>query len=298
MPGRKLLTDADWIPTHFGAYDPEMIRRRAVLTETINRFDNGKLIPHYQKLAQQNLANWSATSNTLTTSQQVLVKAGDWGVVTHALTVEFGECFAVLNMANPFIPGGAYVEGAPAQEENIYRRTDCHFSIGPEVYDEVQDCYHYAMTRLLLAEQGEVYLDSKTPRTCIRGPEDRERSDLGYAWLDDDQVFPFFELRAAAQDLRDGSYFSTTEAHKRIAAQLDTLIKHNIRHVILGAHGCGAFMNPSQEIARIYHEEISRRAKSFSVVAFAIFNAGYGPDNYTPFANQFESPLWLGTESG
>ena len=62
MPGRKLLTDADWIPTHFGAYDPEMIRRRAVLAETINRFDNGKLIPHYQKLAQQNLANWSTAT--------------------------------------------------------------------------------------------------------------------------------------------------------------------------------------------------------------------------------------------
>jgi len=297
MPGRKLLTDADWIPTHFGSNDPEMIRRREVIHETVERFDHGKLVPHYQKLAQQNLADWSTASNTPTTSQQVLVKAGDWGVVTHELTVEFGKCFAVLNMANPFIPGGAYVEGAPAQEENIYRRTDCHFSIGPEVYNKVQDCYHYAMTRLLLAEQGEVYLDSKTPRTCIRGPEDRERSDLGYAWLDDDQVFPFFELRSAAQDLRDGSYFSTAEAHKRIAAQLDTLIKHNIRHVVLGAHGCGAFMNPSQEIARIYYEEISHRAKSFSVVAFAIFNAGYGPDNYRTFADQFETPLWLGTSS-
>ena len=33
MPGRKLLTDADWIPTHFGANDPEMIRRRQVFGE-------------------------------------------------------------------------------------------------------------------------------------------------------------------------------------------------------------------------------------------------------------------------
>ena len=116
MPGRKLLTDADWIPTHFGPYDSEMIRRRAVLTETIDRFENGKLVPHYQKLTQQNLANWSAVSNTSQASQQVLVKEGDWGVVTHALTVEFGKCFAVLNMANPFIPGGDYIEGAPDQE--------------------------------------------------------------------------------------------------------------------------------------------------------------------------------------
>ena len=82
MPGRKLLTDADWIPTHFGAFDPEMIRRRAVLAETINRFDNGKLVravlaetinrfdngklvPHYHKLAQQNLTNWSAATKSV-----------------------------------------------------------------------------------------------------------------------------------------------------------------------------------------------------------------------------------------
>lgn len=294
MPGRKLLTEADWIPTHFGANDPAMIRRREVIHETVERFDNGQRIPHYQSLAQQNLAAWSAASQPHT-QQHVRVKEGDWGVVTQALTIEFGQCFAVLNMANPFIPGGAYVEGAPAQEENIFRRTDCHFSIGPDEYDEVQDCYHYPMTRLLLAEQGEVYLDAANPRTCIRGPEDRDRSDLGYAWLDDNQVFPFFELRAAAQDLRDGSYFSTAEAEKRIAAQLDTLIKHNIRHAVLGAHGCGAFMNPTQEVAWIYHEQINRRSESFSVIAFAIFNAGYGPDNFTPFARQFSETILLGS---
>ena len=43
---------------------------------------------------------------------------------------------------------------------------------------------------------------------CIRGAEERERSDLGYRWLEDEEVFPFFELRSAALDLRDGTPFS------------------------------------------------------------------------------------------
>ena len=77
MPGRKLLTDADWIPTHFGPSDLEMIRRRAILHETIDRFENGKLITHYQKLAQQNLVNWSAARKPPPASQHVLVKQGD-----------------------------------------------------------------------------------------------------------------------------------------------------------------------------------------------------------------------------
>jgi uncharacterized protein (TIGR02452 family) len=87
--------------------------------------------------------------------------------------------------------------------------------------------------------------------------------------------------------LRDGTSFDRREAAQRIAAQLDTLRFQQVRHVVLGAHGCGAFLNPADEIALIYRQEIDRRRNDFSVVSFAIFNAGYGPDNYTPFAVAF-----------
>jgi hypothetical protein len=45
-----------------------------------------------------------------------------------------------------------------------------------------------------------VYLDKDRPRVCIRGPEERASANLGYRWLTDEQLFPFFELRAAAQE--------------------------------------------------------------------------------------------------
>jgi uncharacterized protein (TIGR02452 family) len=97
-------------------------------------------------------------------------------------------------------------------------------------------------------------------------------------------VFPFFELRAAAQDLRDGSNFDPNGARRRVSAQLETLRDHRIRHVVLGAFGCGAFRNPAHRVAQIYWEEITARSADFTVVAFAIFSAGYGPDNFMPFA--------------
>lgn len=294
MPGRKLLTEHDWIPPHYGPSDPEMVRRRQILRETISHFDNGNRIPELQRLAKQNVARWHLERIVENEPIQVQILQGDWGVVTQSMTRKYGKCFAVLNMANAFVPGGAYVEGASAQEENIFRRTDCHFYIGSDEYNEVQDCYHYAMSQLISAVNGEVYLDVRNPRVCVRGPEDRERSDLGYPWLDDKDVFPFFELRSAGQDLRDGSTFDEPNARRRIAAQLDTLIKHGVRHVVLGAQGCGAFMNPSEDVARIYYEEIALRHSSFTVIAFAIFNSGYGPDNFSPFANQFENGLVLG----
>ena len=100
-------------------------------------------------------------------------------------------------------------------------------------------------------------------------------------------MFLFFELRASARDLRDGSDFDPHDARRRISAQLDTLRDHQIRYVVLGAFGCGAFRNPAHRVAQIYREEITARAEDFAVVAFAIFSAGYGPDNFTPFAEAF-----------
>jgi hypothetical protein len=95
--------------------------------------------------------------------------------------------------------------------------------------------------------------------------------------------------RAAARDLRDGSAFDADEARRRIVAQLDSLAAHGIRHAALGGFGCGAFLNPGAEVARLYKEELARRADDFCVVAFAIYAAGYGPGNFGPFKAVFES---------
>jgi hypothetical protein len=287
MPGRRLLSEDDHIDERYGPTHPDMVRRRAILRETLDRFSTANPPNKYQLLAQTNLQHWRDSRKQRFDSLGIHVLSGDWGEVTHSMTRAHGTCFAALNMANAFVPGGAYVEGASAQEENMFRRTDCHFHVGPKEYDPTRDRYHPSITSLLSAEYGKVYLDSENPRVCIRGPENRSRSDLGYEWLPDDEVFPFFELRAAAQDLRDGSAFLASNARQRIAAQLDTLIEHNVRHVVLGASGCGAFLNPAQRIAELYREEIDKRKQYYCVIAFAIFSAGYGPNNLAPFQRVF-----------
>jgi hypothetical protein len=255
-----------------------------ILRETLDKFNQADPSDQYHQLAAVNLTRWKAESTTLVPAGQVQVISGDWEEVTRALTKTHGVCFAVLNMANAYVPGGGYVEGMVAQEENMFRRTDCHFQVRLDEYDASVDRYLPEMTRLLSAEEGKVYLDTEQPRVCIRGPEDRTREDLGYPWLADDEIFPFFELRAAAQDLRHGSTFDAAQARRRIAAQLDTLRDGDARYAVLGAFGCGAFQNPSTEVARLYREEIDKRRGDFALIAFAIFAAGYGPGNYAPFA--------------
>jgi hypothetical protein len=259
--------------------------RNKVLIETLITLEQsaGAL----KAAAESNMFRWEKHGYPPSNSCRIIVRTGDWGDVTLALTKEFGTCFAVLNMANAKTFGGGYTHGAAAQEENMFRRTDCHFSMPKSQLNNGK--YDKDMTNLLNAKDGKVSLDIKNPRICIRGPEDRDKDNLGYPWLEKSDWFLFYELRAAAMDLRpNGEGFDEKETRKRVKAQLDTLKENNIRHVVLSAFGCGAFLNPAVGVAKIYHELLKDYTKFFDVVAFAIFNAGYGPNNYVPFANVFE----------
>jgi len=83
--------------------------------------------------------------------------------------------------------------------------------------------------------------------------------------------------------------FDETEMRKRIVAQFETLKAGGVRHAVLSAFGCGAFLNPAPDVARLYREELEERLTDFDSVVFAVFNAGYGSDNFMPFKQEMES---------
>jgi hypothetical protein len=281
MPGRDLLPESAFKD---GLYaDPVMVWRREILRQTLNTLESLSTRDRYLHLACANVARWREAAGDRPAEPKVRVLAGDWGEMTLALTRELGETFAVLNMANAHWPGGAYVEGAVAQEEDMFRRTDCHFAVSDDELDPVSGRYRQAVTDLINGVAGVVYLETTRPRVCVRGPEVPSPDPSGYAWLPDNKIFPFFELRAAACDYRDGRPFDEDDARRRIVAQLETLIEQGIRHAVLGASGCGAFRNPSEAVARIYKQELTKRLSEFDCVAFAIYDAGYGPENFEPF---------------
>jgi len=262
-------------------------RRVEIFIETLVALESRGAEDHYHRIAASNLGRWMRAARAESKDLRVEVCPEDWGVVAGRLSRETGECFAILNMANAYFPGGGYLRGAAAQEENMFRRTDCHFGVRPEHVKAEGETYSEAMSRLISGCEGRVYLDIESPRVCVRGPEDPGHPDLGYRWLNEGEIFMFYELRAAAVDCSDGVAFDAAEARRRIAAQLDTLIANEVRHVVLGAFGCGAFANPAHVVAGLYKELICERARHFTRIAFAIHNAGYGPDNYAPFAEAF-----------
>ncbi|NDH69729.1 MAG: DUF2263 domain-containing protein, partial [Gammaproteobacteria bacterium] len=272
--------------------DPRNRLRQIILFETLRLFEAQSDGLYYHRLARDNLARWAVTAANKSQKSQstcvVSVIEGDWGDVTHQLTKEHGVCFAVLNMANAYRPGGGYTSGASAQEENMIRRTDCHFALDRNEMKTRDNKLIYTdrFTDLINGKNGYVYLDTTNPRVCIRGSEKFNAPNLGYELLPNDEIFPFYELRAAAVNLKGREHlYNHHETRKRVAAQLDTLIRHGVRHVVLSAFGCGAFKNPAEEVARAYHEELQlmRRWTHFDVIVFAIFFAGNGPNNFEAF---------------
>lgn len=305
MAGRTLRDESSFAGGRYD--DPMLAQRRAVLRETVERLAHGGR-ERYAALAQENLARWvrardasqerGAGAREPGAGPRVRVLPLDWGVAAAQLTRETGQCCAVLNMANAYCPGGAYVEGTAAQEENMFRRTDCHEAVPSAELDPRTEYYLPEVTALLSARDGYVYLDTDTPRVCVRGPEDRGRADLGYAWLADQDVFPFYELRAAALDLRDGSPFDEVEAGRRIVAQLRTLAEAGVTCAVLSAFGCGAFLNPAERVAGLYRAALAAHGSTLREVLFAIYAPGYGPDNYTPFARAFDAGAALVERGG
>ena len=198
----------------------------------------------------------------------------------------------VLNMANETTPGGGYRSGSAAQEENLFRRSDLHFCFKPgdvrrDYANPSRERYSLKMTRLISGCSDEVYV-SETPRICIRGSEEFENPTLGYRLYDDAEAFPFYEMRSAAFIVGNSPESEEAEARQRIRAQLNSARKAGHRVLVLSAFGCGAFGGTPELVAKVYCEELKLHADYFSLVAFGIFYAGWGANNYEVFREVFQ----------
>lgn len=327
-----------------GLIDPRSMEnerrtRMEVLHDTIARFKDPAERQRLQLKGLQNLARWSKDSCLASPDGQckVVVEQGDLLDTVLKYTRMHGKLYAALNMANEFYPGGGYREGCVAQEENMARRTDMHYTFTSYVVAGHKNrlCYTKPMRDLISGKHGLVYL-SEHPLICIKGreevpnqpskqpskqppkqsslqaipeAEDEPPKEFGYALLPETEIFPFLELRSAALDLRQAKQETArrllgrdfkfevttsemadlaiwTETRARIDAQFRTLVLRGIRHVVLSAFGCGAFKNDASVVASLYKEvllEYMQNGFFFESVVFAVYHAGYGPNNYDIF---------------
>ena len=202
---------------------------------------------------------------------------------------------AVLNFANPVNPGGGVTVGAMAQEECLCRSSNLYKCISHQnVYGEYYAYHqrrgdHLYSDRLIYTENVVVF----------------KNDDPVPSLLPKKQWFQVDVITCAAPNLRskpsnkynsgDGdksvsiSDKNLLELHKkRLRRMLDVIVLEGAENVILGAFGCGAFMNKPEVVARAAKEVIVDYMYAFKNIEFAVY-CGRDMNNYTVFERAFKS---------
>lgn len=202
---------------------------------------------------------------------------------------------AVLNMASRQNPGGGVANGAGAQEENLFRRTNLfqslyRFAQFGQDYGIKPSRHQYPLDR----NWGGVY----SRQACVfRGAE----SD-GYPLIENPYYLDFIAVPAVNRPELD--------AKNRIVPYLAEATKNKMRTIlrialangndslVLGAMGCGAFCNPPAHVAELFHDvlEEDEFKDRFVKIIFAIIDdhnahRSHNPQgNYLPFFKEFSKP--------
>eukprot|EP01052_Picozoa_sp_SAG31_P017564 SAG31_NODE_1207_length_9383_cov_5.316351_4_plen_1216_part_00 len=190
-------------------------------------------------------------------------------------------CFTnlLLVQANRKYPGGGWRNGAGAQEENIFRRSNCcHFLEADRHWPLPGASNSHALrspARYPIAEFGGIY----TPGVLIfRGPESE-----GYPFLP--QPHPISMVATAAYHqpkLDKHNKLSPTDASKtkrKIAALLAIGLAHGHDAIVLSAFGCGAFRNPPEHVAELFKQcllDDAEGSNSSSEARGSGFNSRFG----------------------
>jgi uncharacterized protein (TIGR02452 family) len=196
--------------------------------------------------------------------------------LVHALELAAeGHRPVCLNMASHRHPGGGYLEGAGAQEENLFRRTAYHAFIGegapwrpPEI-------------RYPLPEFAGIY-SPEVP--VLRGPESER-----YPFLDQPRAMSFVAVAAYFQPPMEGTRLTREIAEKtlrKLRLIFEIALAQGHDAVVLSAIGCGAFRNPPSHMAELFAQVLEEGwGKSFRRVRFAIIDDhnARGEGNLRPF---------------
>ena len=153
----------------------------------------------------------------------------------------------ILNMANAKTPGGGWRNGAGAQEESLFRRTNyLHSLIDPQRLGSKK--------RYPLAEFGGVY----SPGVLSF----RANEASGYAFLPAPEPYSFIAAAAinrprlvqVSRGRKRLEPKSASKTKRKLGAVLSIGLDHGHDAIILSAFGCGAFKNPPEQIAEIFKE--------------------------------------------
>jgi uncharacterized protein (TIGR02452 family) len=164
----------------------------------------------------------------------------------------------VLNMASDFKPGGGVENGARAQEECLFRRTNYFMHLNKRTTS-----YPFSSTQV-------VY----TPSVAVLKNADYELYDY-VRFLD------FIACAGIRKPRLENGHMTKRDMallKKKIHILCQVAIKFDHDSLILGALGCGAFACPPDDVASCFKEVLNEYSGCFKLVEFAVLSDGSNPN--------------------
>lgn len=187
-------------------------------------------------------------------------------IAAHRLMIDEGvEALALLNFASARNPGGGFIRGAKAQEEDLARASALHACLLAEAAQP-----YYRINRV---EKSTLYTDHMiwSPRVPFFRTNSKNLLDQ-----------PYFPSVITAPAPNAGPYLSRggkrrklSECLVRRAGMVLALARDKgQRNLLLGAWGCGVFQNHPPEVADAFGQwlEHPRFAGAFDRVVFAVYD--------------------------
>lgn len=185
----------------------------------------------------------------------------------------------VLNFASARSPGGGYLSGARAQEEDLCRLSALYTTLlrAPDFY-----AAHRADTGLAYSHR------------VIYSPDVPVYRDERYRLLAEPYRVSFLtcaapNVGALSRDRADISGVPRMLA-ERAAGILAVAARNRRRSLVLGAWGCGVFRNDPLQVAAAFRSSLihpGRFAYVFDHVVFAVLDRALGQHNLTTFRDTF-----------
>jgi uncharacterized protein (TIGR02452 family) len=190
-----------------------------------------------------------------------------------------GSGVAALNFASARNPGGGFLTGASAQEEDLCRASALHACLltVPEYYDHHRRLADLRYTDRVIYSPGV--------------PVFRAERDEDFAMLDEPYPVSFLtvaapNLRAIAQNQPELAASVPAAVRRRAERTLRVAAAHGHRELVLGAWGCGAFGNDPAVVAPILADAL-RAQPYFDRVVFAVLDRATGTPTFAAFSRVF-----------
>ena len=269
----------------------EVIKNSEKLTKSVEDIlKNQKLILANEKIEKTEKIE-NITADRETDAKVILSKKR----TLEAASAYIGKKVCVHNFASATNPGGGVTRGAQAQEESICRCTDLYLCLNSDeyldkFYGEHRKAHNPIYNDDIIYSPGVDVFKTDTREPELMEEKDWFKVDVitcaapNLRPLPSNMMNP--DLDTKPVKLSDEEFVNIIEP--RVRKIFDVAAYYNNDILILGAFGCGAFMNPPNLVASVFNKVMKEYLRKFDVIEYAIYCRDYETKNYLEFKKVFE----------